>query len=113
MSGQAVTLPLAEASVAFAGTALERHEVGILDMRCFPDALTEVGGFLSLAFFEQQPLSVDYTRRVVAFGSAEGVSVPVTVERDGPSVTVFMPLPILCSRSMLLLVGMCSQTLIL
>jgi len=113
MSGQAVTLPLAEASVAFAGTALERHEVGILDMRSFPDTLTEIGGFLSLAFFEQQPLSVDYARRVVAFGSAEGVSVPVTVERDGPSVTVFMPLTIPGGRSISVEVDMGSDQLIL
>ena len=113
MSGQAVTLPLADASVAFAGTTLERHEVGILDMSSFPDALAEVGGFLSLAFFAEQPFTVDYARRVVALGSTEGVSVPVTVERDGPSVTVFMPMTIPGGRSISVEVDMGSDQLIL
>ena len=56
MSGQAVALPLAEASVEFAGSTLERHEVGILDMSSFPDALAGIGGFLSLAFFSERPV---------------------------------------------------------
>jgi hypothetical protein len=113
MSGQAVTVPLAEASVAFAGSTIERHEVGILDMRSFPDALAPIGGFLSLAFFTEQPVTIDYARRVVALGPREGASVAVTVERDGPSVTVFMPLTIPGGRSISVEVDMGSDELIL
>lgn len=113
MSGQAVTLPLVQAAIVFGGHSLERHEVGLLDMGSFPDALSEIGGFLSLAFFADQPFTVDYGRRVVAFAPAEGVSVPVAVERDGPSVTVFMPLTIPGGRSISVEVDMGSDELIL
>ena len=113
MSGQEVTLPLAEASVTFARSTIERHEVGILDMSSFPDALAAIGGFLSLAFFAEQPVTVDYARRIVALGSGDGVSVPVTVERDGPSVTMFMPLTIPGGRSISVEVDMGSDALIL
>ena len=112
MSGQAVTIPLADVSIAFAGT-LGQHEVGVLDMRSFPDALAEVGGFLSLAYFAEQPVTVDYVRRVVALGSSGGVSVPVRVDRDGPAVTVFMPLTIPGGRSISVEVDMGSDQLIL
>jgi len=116
MSGQSVTLPLAEASVELAGSTREPHEVGILDMSSFPDALAGIGGFLSLAFLTERPLTVDYPRRVVSYGTSEslrGVSVPVTVERDGPSVTVFMPLTIPGGRSVSVEVDMGSDELIL
>ena len=116
MSGQAVTLPLAEASVELGGSTRERHEVGILDMSSFPDALAGLGGFLSLALVTERPLTVDYTRRVVFHGTSEspkGVSVPVTVERDGPSVTVFLPLTIPGGRSISVEVDMGSDELIL
>ena len=113
MSGQAVTLPLAEATVAFAGATVEQHEVGILDMRSFPDVFSEIGGFLSLAFFREQPFAIDYGRRAVALGAGEGLSVPVTVERDGPAVTVFMPLTIPGGRSISVEVDMGSNELIL
>jgi hypothetical protein len=108
-----VTLPLAEASVTFARSTIGRHVVGILDMSSFPDALAGIGGFLSLRYFAEQPFTVDYARRVVALGSTRGVSVPVTVERDGPSVTVFMPLTIPGGRSISVEVDMGSDELIL
>ena len=115
MSGQAVTLPLGVASVACAGSTLQRHEVGILDMSPFPDALAGIGGFLSLAFFADRPVMVDYERRVVICDpdAADGLSVPVAVERDGPSVTVFMPLTIPGGRSISVEVDMGSDELIL
>jgi hypothetical protein len=113
MSGQAVTLPLAEASVTFAGLTIVRHVVGVLDMSSFPDALAGIGGFLSLRYFAEQPFTVDYKRRVVALGWTDGVSIPVTVECDGPSVTVFMPLTIPGGRSISVEVDMGSDELIL
>ena len=113
MSGQAVTLPLAEASVSFAGSTFEGHEVGIIDMSAFPDALSGIGGFLSLAYFAHLPFTIDYGRGVIALGSARGVSIPVTVERDGPSVTAFLPLTIPGGRWVSVEVDMGSDELIL
>ena len=113
MSGQAVTLPLAETTVAFAGAMVEQHDVAILDMRSFPDVFSEIGGFLSLAFFREQPFTIDYGRRAVALGASEGLSVPVMVERDGPALTVFMPLTIPGGRSISVEVDMGSDELIL
>jgi hypothetical protein len=122
MSGQAVTIPLGEApAMTFAGSTFEQAEVGILDMSSFPDELAGIGGFLSLAFFADHPLTVDYERGVVIVESretlaaryAEGVPVSVEVERDGPSVTVFMPLTIPGGRSIAAEVDMGSDVLIL
>ncbi len=111
-----MTLPLADASVAFAGSTLERHEIGILDMSSFPDALAGIGGFLSLACFVLRPVTVDYSRGVVICEPphrADGVAVPVKVEREGPSVTVFLPLTIPGGYSVSVEVDMGSDKLIL
>lgn len=87
MSGQEVTVPLARAgSLAFDELRREDVEVGVLD-------LGGVDGILSLAFFDDVPLTVDYPRQEVRLGPPKpGVEVGVSVEREGPSVTVFMPL---------------------
>jgi Aspartyl protease len=122
MSGQDVTLPLAVApSITFAGSVSIGVEVGILDMSSFPPALADIGGFLSLAFFADRPLTVDYPRRAVVVETprtsarrrAEGVALPVDLERDGPSVTVFLPLTIPGGRSISAEVDMGSDVLIL
>ena len=103
MSGQSVTIPLGEVhTMNFAGSTFERVEGGIFDMSSFPDELAGIGGFLSLAFFVDRPLTVDYGRGVVVVETgetvaaryAEGVPVSVDVQSDGPSVTMFMPLTI-------------------
>jgi hypothetical protein len=116
MSGQDVTLRLAVApSISFGDANLEEVEVGVLDMSSFPPELDGIGGFLSLAFFAELPVTVDYPRRAVVIGGPplQGVSIPVTVERDGPSVTVFMPLTIPSGRSVSVEVDMGSDALIL
>ena len=122
MSGQEVTIPLGEvATMAFAGTSFEQVELGILDMSSFPDELAGIGGFLSLAFLADRPLTVDYGRGVVivetpetvAARYAEAVPVSVDVQRDGPSVTMFMPLTIPGGRSISVEVDMGSDALIL
>jgi len=93
MSGQSVTIPLGEApTMAFAGSSFEQVETGILDMSSFPDELAGIGGFLSLAFFADRPLTVDYgrgvviveTRETVAARYAEVAPAPSTCSATGP-----------------------------
>jgi hypothetical protein len=115
MSGQKVTVPLGVApSLAFAGSEHRDAQVGLLDMRGFPDALAHVDGFLSLARFPTEPLTVDYLRKLVAPGKwVDGVAVPCRVERDGPAVSLFMPLVLPDGRTVELEVDMGSDVLIL
>ena len=68
MSGQEVTVPLADApEIAVGGFARREPAVGVLDMHGFPSALEGVDGFLSLAFFESVPFTVDYGRSLLLF----------------------------------------------
>ena len=114
MSGQAVTLPLATVgSLAFGSLEARDAEVGIIDMSGFPPELDHVDGFLSLAFFAEQPFTVDYPRGVVRPGLPEGVELPVIVERDGPSVCVFLPLTVAGGDELRVEVDMGSDSLIL
>jgi hypothetical protein len=115
MSGQEVELPLASlASLRFDDLRREDVDVGVLDMGGFPPELGEIDGFLSLAFFDGRPLTVDYERAVVKLGGQDGgVSVELEVERDGPSVTAFMPLVLPGGRVARVEVDMGSDALIL
>jgi Aspartyl protease len=122
MSGQSVTIPLGEIpTMTFAGSTGELVEVGVFDMSSFPSDLAEIGGFLSLAFFADRPMTVDYgrgvviveTRETLAARYADGVPVAVDVQRDGPSVTMFMPLTIPGGRSISVEIDMGSDELIL
>jgi hypothetical protein len=96
LSGQEVATPLATApSLAFADVKARDTEVGLLDMCGFPPGLAEIDGFLSLTFFRQQPLTVNYQRGTIADGAdTAGVRVSVRVEIDGPALTAFMALTI-------------------
>jgi hypothetical protein len=115
MSGQAVTLPLATLpSLSFDGLQREAVQVGILDTTGFPPEVAELDGFLSLAFFEETPFTVDYARSVVYVGApGEGVAVDVRIESDGPDVTAFMPLVLPSGRTIEVEVDMGSDVLIL
>ena len=115
MSGQEVELPLAELpSLRFDEHRRECVEVGVLDLSTFPPELAEIDGFLSLAFFDETAFTVDYARGVVQLGTPDGgVSVDLEVERDGPAVTVFMPLVLPGGRAVRVEVDMGSDALIL
>ena len=116
MSGQEVTSPLGIASsLEFGGIAQEEVEVGLIDLSGFPPQLAEIDGFLSLAFFTDLPFTVDYAERTIRAGSDgdDGLVIAIEVERDGPSVDVFMPLTIPGGRSILVEVDMGSDCLIL
>jgi hypothetical protein len=108
MSGQPVTLPLALApSLSFAGSTADDVEIGVFDMSGFPPALDHISGFLSLAFFADRAFTVDYPGRTVVVETAEtlaqryaaGVALDFAVERDGPALTVFLPMTIPGGRS--------------
>ena len=115
MSGQQIAVPLARAPrLEFAGVAQSHAEVGFIDMSGFPPEFADVDGFLSLAFFTDQPFSVDYGKRIVRYDpGATGTSIAVRIERDGPTVTAFMPLSIPGGRAISVEVDMGSDSLIL
>jgi hypothetical protein len=115
MSGQDVTVPLASVrSLAFAGHEWSDVPVGVLDMSGFPEVLAHVGGFLSLALFEQAALTVDYPGGVVRVGAAAaGVELPARVEREGPSVAMYVPMALPDGRVAECEVDMGSDVLIL
>jgi hypothetical protein len=115
MSGQEVTIPLGVApSLRFGEFEQREVEVGLLDMRGFPDVLADVAGFLSLAFFAETPFTVDYPRgRIVVGPAVGGVALPCRVDRDGPSVAMYLPLTLPDGRSVEVEVDMGSDELIL
>lgn len=101
MSGQAIPVPLTRlGSLAFGTKRLDRPVVGSYDLSGVTGLDGAVDGFLSLAFFDGLPLTIDYLQGVVivedddSLGAREraGVSVPVEVRRDGPSVEVYLDL---------------------
>ena len=121
MSGQAVTIELAAAdSLAFGGLVRTGGAVGVLDL-ALPPELPQAGGFLSLAFFDGVPFTVDYASQEIVLESTaslaaraeRGVQVDVDVERDGPALTVFCPLTIPGGRTVSVEVDMGSDALIL
>jgi hypothetical protein len=115
MSGQSVTTPLGVApSLSLAGEEHRDVPVGLLDMSGFPSVLDHVGGFLSLAFFAETPLTIDYRRdRLVVGERTEGTALTCRVERDGPSIAVYLPLTLPDGRSIEVEVDMGSDVLIL
>jgi Aspartyl protease len=122
MSGQEVTVPLADApSLSFGGLTRRDHVVGVIELGGFPPQVGAVDGFLSLAFFENAAFTVDYARGAVVVespalvdGRARGGSVvAVRLERDGPAVDAFMQLDIPGGRTIEVEVDMGSDSLIL
>ena len=113
MSGQGVEVELANVgSLGFDGLNVEGAEVGILDLE-LPPALDHVSGFLSLEFFAEQPVTVDYPNRTVALGARDGVALDVKTHWDGPAVTVFLPLELPSGETVSVEVDMGSDVLIL
>jgi Aspartyl protease len=121
MSGQDLTLPLATVGSLSLGTLTrDQHTVGILDTR-FPEELSEIGGFLSLAFFAETPVTVDYPRGEVVLETEEslaarvttGTALDVRIRRDGPALDLFLPFTIPGRGSIEVEVDMGSDSLIL
>jgi hypothetical protein len=67
-----------------------------------------------LAHFASVPLTVDYPRRRVVVGErAEGAEIQCRVDRDGPAISMFMPLVLPDARVVEVEVDMGSDVLIL
>ncbi len=101
MSGQEIRLPLTEVEALSVGPhRMQRVPAGIFDMSALPEELASVEGFLSLQFFENVPVTLDYTTNQIHIETLEtlesrlskGVQVPLHVRRRGPSVDVFLDL---------------------
>ena len=122
MSGQEVTVPLADGpEIAVGGYARREPAIGVLDMHGFPPALGGIDGFLSLAFFESAPFTVDYGRSLLVVETSasleerarSGAAVPLRLERDGPSLCAFLELALPGAGAIEVEVDMGSDTLIL
>jgi hypothetical protein len=122
MSGQEVTVPLASAPpLSIDGVTRRDHVVGIIDLDGFPEALGDVDGFLSLAFFEDAPFTVEYARGAVVVESPASVGararggspVAARIERDGPAVDAFMRLDVPGAGTIEVEIDMGSDALIL
>ena len=95
--------------------------MGVIGLDGFPPELGAVDGFLSLAFFEATPFTVDYAREAVVVESPAAVDerarngsvVAVRVERDGPSVDAFMQLGLPGGSAIEVEIDMGSDSLIL
>ena len=122
MSGQEVTVPLATAPpLSFGSVTRQEHLVGIIALDGFPPELGPLDGFLSLAFFDEVPFTVDYARGAVIVESRasadertrDGRAVAVRLERDGPAVDAFMQLDLPGARTVEVEIDMGSDSLIL
>ena len=72
MSGQEVAVSLAApTTLAFGGLERTDDRVGIFDTSGFPADFAGIGGFLSLAFFDETPFTVDYPNGVVELETPE------------------------------------------
>lgn len=103
MSGQELTVPLARVrSLTMGSHTCEGHVVGVLENAGFSPELAAVDGFLSLAFFETAPFTVDHRGGSVVVESAAslarraevGVGVPLRLERQGPALDAFVGLAV-------------------
>lgn len=102
MSGQSVSVPLVRLPrLEVGGRRFEDLVVGRFDLGGLPEEFGPVGGFLSLNLFERVPLQVRYHESELlldpalpstASGAVGRGEVPLSVERDGPSTTVFADL---------------------
>lgn len=104
MSGQELEVPLAKlSSLALGERRWKDVDVAILDM-AGPAGIEGVTGFLSLSLFDRTAVTVDFPSESIiveepdslAQRAAAGTSVPVEVERDGPSAVVYSRISLPC-----------------
>ena len=110
MSGQEVGVPLAAlGSLEVGGYSLGDLTVGVFDL-----GIDGIDGFLSLDFFRDAPVTVDYgSQQIHVGGPPAGVPVGVRLDRDGPSTAVYLPLELPNGRVVSVEVDMGSDALIL
>lgn len=123
MSGQDVTLPLSNLSTLALGpdVTFPGEQVGIIDTSSFPKEFGQIKGFLSLATLENTPFTIDYKAKKMVFEDVSslekrrtsGVRVPIVIDRQGPSVGIFMSLSLPRGATALVEVDTGSNSLIL
>jgi hypothetical protein len=100
MSGQEVKCDLVNLSSISLGTLrVEKVPAGILELNLSPD-FSDIGGFLSLQFFEKTRVTVSYKTKELIFETEEsiielerhGKVIPIELERNGPSIDSFLDL---------------------
>jgi hypothetical protein len=101
MSGQPITVPLGRiASLTVAARRNENVQVGIIDRaKLLPPG---IDGILSVGFFEAIPFTIDYRAGALIIENAAsleqrkavGAIVPLEIEKDGATVTLFMSMEI-------------------
>lgn len=107
MSGQELELPLVKVPSIEAGNLVrENLEVGIFDTSSFPPVLEEIKGILSIGFFKGSVLTMNYsgpfleitdtTARESQFD--HGTRVPVEIEYNGPSVSLYVKIKLPSGR---------------
>lgn len=113
MSGQVVEVPLVRLPVMQLGDLrVEDHVAGVIDLG------DEFAGILGPGFFEGRPPTIDPDRDTLTIEpasevEADGVVVPIEVERDGPSLTPFLPLVLPSGRQIRVEIDTGSHNLIL
>src|SRR4051794_41920014 len=84
MSGQQVDVALAtETTVAFGDLDRTDDRVGIFDTSGFPPGFAAIGGVLSLAYFDETPVPLDYAQRIVQGETAETLAARAAAGRSG------------------------------
>jgi hypothetical protein len=103
MSGQEIAVPYARvASLTLGPLRREGAEVARFDVRGLPAELADVGGFLSLRFFETTPFTLEANRDGVVLESegslaarvAHGTAVDVRVVRRDAAVEAFLAMDV-------------------
>lgn len=99
MSGQELNIPLVKVPLIEAGSlARENLEAGIFDTSGFPDILKDIKGILSIGFFKGKLLTIDYLHSLLLVAESdfidgsvgEATKVPMQIEYNGPSVTLYV-----------------------
>ena len=99
MSGQELTVPLSKVdSLTLASETQKNVQVGVFDLGGFPPEFSDIGGFLSLNFFEHTPFTIDYKNKVVIIETSEslerrrqaGKVVRLIMDRDRESLGAYM-----------------------
>ncbi len=99
MSGQQLKIPLAQfPEIEVGGLVRKDLEVGIYELGGLPPAFSKIKGILAVNYFQNKVLTFDYTHSLILVseelvkweGTGEGAVVPVNIEYNGPTITIFI-----------------------
>lgn len=120
MSGQELTIPVGVlSSLGLGGHASRDVPVGLFDVRAF--GLAGIDGILSLSYFREQPVTIDYPAGLVILEDAasmagrerSGTPVPVQVKYDRCSADVLLGISLPGGRPIMAEVDTGSEDIIL